>query len=64
MPEVILARTAGFCFGVKRAVELAYAEADAAKSEGCPVYSYGHIIHNEEVVRDLEARGVTVIEDE
>ena len=64
MPEVILARTAGFCFGVKRAVELAYAEADAAKSEGCPVYSYGHIIHNEEAVRDLEARGVTVIEDE
>ena len=64
MPEVILAKTAGFCFGVKRAVELAYAEAEAGKNEGGRVFSYGQIIHNEEVVRDLEAHGVTVIENE
>lgn len=64
MPEVILAKTAGFCFGVKRAVELAYAEAEAGKNEDGRVFSYGQIIHNEEVVRDLEAHGVTVIENE
>ena len=59
--EVKVAKTAGFCFGVKRAVEKAY-EVAAAK-EG-PVYTYGPIIHNEEVVSDLEKRGVRVLETE
>ncbi len=55
--EVTLAKTAGFCFGVKRAVDLVYQEAE---QEG-PVYTYGPIIHNEEVVQDLQCRGVQVI---
>ena len=59
--EVKVAKTAGFCFGVKRAVEKAYEVADA--KEG-PVYTYGPIIHNEEVVSDLEKRGVQVLETE
>ncbi len=56
MKEVILAKYAGFCFGVKRAVDLVYKKA----GEGS-VYTYGPIIHNEEVVSDLEKKGVKVI---
>ena len=59
--EVKVAKTAGFCFGVKRAVEKAY---EVAESTQGPVYTYGPIIHNEEVVRDLEERGVRVLESE
>mgnify|MGYP004456948971 FL=1 len=57
MNEVKLARSAGFCFGVKRAVELVYEEA----KKGGDIYTYGPIIHNEEVVGDLENKGVRVI---
>lgn len=57
--EVLLAKTAGFCFGVKRAVDTVYQEAE---ENGTPIYTYGPIIHNEEVVRDLEEKGVRVLE--
>lgn len=56
--EVILAQNAGFCFGVQRAVEKVYEQTGLGKK----IYTYGPIIHNEEVVRDLGERGVTVIE--
>ena len=52
--NVSLAKTAGFCFGVKRAVDMAYTEA----AKGKPVYTLGPIIHNEEVVADLKQKGV------
>ena len=55
--KVKVAKTAGFCFGVKRAVDLVYTECE----ESHQVYTYGPIIHNEEVVRDLEHKGVRVI---
>ncbi len=57
--EVIVARTAGFCFGVRRAVEKVY---EQLKTGEGPIYTYGPIIHNEEVVKDLEQKGVLVIE--
>lgn len=57
--EVILAKSAGFCFGVKRAVDTVYQQAEEKNGK---IYTYGPIIHNEEVVKDLEKRGVTVIE--
>ncbi|MCM1245079.1 MAG: 4-hydroxy-3-methylbut-2-enyl diphosphate reductase [Roseburia sp.] len=57
MRNVTLAKTAGFCFGVERAVELAYSEAE----KGEKVVTLGPIIHNEEVVADLAGKGVTVI---
>ena len=57
--EVILAQHAGFCFGVKRAVEQVYEQAATGK----PIYTYGPIIHNEEVVKDLSQKGVQVIEN-
>ena len=59
--EVIVAKTASFCFGVKRAVEQVYEQ--IAKAEK-PVYTYGPIIHNEFVVKDLEKKGVCVLNTE
>ena len=55
--EVTLAKSAGFCFGVKRAVDMVYEEAE----NGGNVYTYGPIIHNEEVVEDLKQKGVQVL---
>ncbi len=60
MKEVKLAKSAGFCFGVERAVQKVYDEVEKDKS---PVYTYGPIIHNEEVVKDLDSKGVKVIKD-
>ncbi len=58
--EVRLAKSAGFCFGVKRAVEQVYEQIETGRQ----IYTYGPIIHNEEVVNDLNKRGVIVIEDD
>ena len=58
--EVVVAKSAGFCFGVKRAVETVYAEVGKGKK----IYTFGPIIHNEEVVKDLEEKGVVVLENE
>lgn len=57
--EILLAKSAGFCFGVQRAVDTAYEHADEEN-----VYTYGQIIHNEEVVGDLEKHGIKVIEND
>ena len=59
--EVILAKTAGFCFGVRRAVDTVYEQ--IAQAEG-PIYTYGPIVHNEMVVRELEEKGVRVLNTE
>ena len=56
--EVIVAPRAGFCFGVRRAVEMA---ASTAASADRPVYTLGPLIHNPVVVRSLAARGVQVV---
>lgn len=57
--EIKVAKNAGFCFGVKRAIELV----NKLSSEGKPVYTYGDIIHNESVVKELEEKGVRVVND-
>ncbi len=59
--EVKLAKTAGFCFGVRRAVDTVYEQIE--KAEG-PIYTYGPIVHNETVVRELEEQGVRVLNSE
>ena len=59
--KVIKAKTAGFCFGVKRAVDTVYEQVDTCNG---PIYTYGPIIHNEEVVKDLESKGVVVLRTE
>ncbi|MDE7030490.1 MAG: 4-hydroxy-3-methylbut-2-enyl diphosphate reductase [Lachnospiraceae bacterium] len=58
--EVVVAKSAGFCFGVKRAVDAVYEQLETGKT----IHTYGPIVHNEEVVKALEERGVKVIEDE
>ena len=60
MGELIIAKSAGFCFGVTRAVNMVY---EAIEKENVPIYTYGPIIHNDEVVKDMEKNGVTVIND-
>ncbi len=59
MQEIKLAKTAGFCFGVNRAVDLVY----SMLGEGKTVYTLGPIIHNPQVVADLERRGVVIVEE-
>ena len=56
--EIRLAGSAGFCFGVKRAIDKVYEQIETGKT----IYTYGPIIHNEEVVKDLAGKGVKVIE--
>lgn len=58
MRKVTVAKSAGFCFGVERAVDTVYKQLE--KQQGA-IYTYGPIIHNEEVVNDLKAKGVRVI---
>ena len=56
--EITVARDAGYCFGVRDAVQLAY---EAAEQYG-QVYMLGDIVHNEQVVRDLAEAGAKVVE--
>ncbi len=59
--EVKLAKTAGFCFGVKQAIDLVYRQIE--ETGGQPIYTYGEIIHNESVIAELKKKGVRVVED-
>lgn len=60
--EVILAEHAGFCFGVQRAVDTVYEQIERRGEGGMPIYTFGPIIHNEEVVNDLQKCGVRVLD--
>ena len=57
--KILLAKDAGYCFGVRDAVNLAY---ETAEKEG-EVFMLGHIVHNENVVAELEKAGTKVIND-
>lgn len=57
--EIFVAKAAGFCFGVKRAISMAY---NATKRSSKGVYTLGPLIHNPQVVKDLESSGVVVID--
>ena len=59
--KVKVAKSAGFCFGVQRAVDKVYELIGQGVS---PIYTLGPIIHNEQVVSDLEEKGVSVISEE
>ena len=56
--EVKLAKTAGFCFGVQRAVDTVHTQIEEGSA---PIYTYGPIVHNETVVQELEEKGVQVL---
>lgn len=59
MAQITVTKTAGFCFGVNRAVQMVYKALD----EGKPVATLGPIIHNTDAVNDMLARGARIIED-
>ena len=56
--QIKVAKSAGFCFGVQRAVDTVYEQIEKGVR---PIYTYGPIIHNEVVVQDLEKKGVKVL---
>ena len=56
--KIFLAKDAGYCFGVRDAVNLAY---DTAKTHG-DVYMLGTIVHNERVIDDLSKAGAKVVD--
>ena len=58
MKEIILAESAGFCFGVSRSVQLA----EKMLSEGGDCYSLGHLIHNNDVVQKFKEQGLHVVQ--
>ena len=57
--EIHVAKSAGFCFGVKRAVDMAL---KAAQTEAGPIYMLGDIVHNEHVVKQLNEAGIQIVE--
>ena len=59
--EVILGKSAGFCYGVKRAVD--GAKHELKKAKGKAIYCLGEIVHNKQVIKDLEENGLVFIED-
>lgn len=58
--EILVGKTAGFCYGVKRAIDGAKSEIKKSKD---PIYCLGEIVHNKQVVEELENEGITFIED-
>ncbi len=58
MSKITIAKTAGFCFGVTRAIKLT---CETAEKHG-KAYTYGPLIHNNDVIAELEAKGISVTE--
>ncbi len=58
--KIIVAKRAGFCFGVKRAIDIAFKLAETVKDG---VYSYGPLIHNPQVIEKLKNEGVQQTDD-
>ena len=58
--KIVIAKTAGFCMGVRRAVELAL---DAANKRQGPIYTFGPLIHNPQVLDLLKEKGISVLSE-
>ena len=58
--KIEIAKSAGFCMGVRRAVELVL---DAANKYPAPIYTYGPLIHNPQVLSVLEEKGISVLKE-
>jgi len=56
MAEIKIAKNSGFCFGVKRAIEIA--EEVAQNNSGANTYVLGQLVHNERVINELEKKGI------
>ena len=60
--RIEIAKLSGYCFGVKRALELTGAILDKYKNKNNKVYSIGEIIHNRGVIEELESKGLKIVE--
>src|SRR3989338_6109585 len=60
MPIIKVAKHAGFCFGVKKAIEIAE---EVAQNNTEKTYVYGQLVHNEKVIKDLEDKGLVFVEN-
>jgi len=58
--KINIAKKAGFCFGVKRAIDITF---DLAKEDNKGLYTYGPLIHNPQVVEELRIKGVKTVDD-
>ncbi len=58
--KITVAKSAGFCFGVKRAIDIALESADTKDN---PVYMLGDIVHNENVVGNIERAGIKKVKN-
>ena len=59
--EISVAKHAGFCFGVKKAIEIA--EETAEENKDKKTYVYGQLVHNERVIDDLQKKGIEFVEN-
>ena len=59
MSRIVVAKNAGFCFGVARAVDTV----NETVGKFDHIYTYGELIHNKDVIADLEKKGIRVTED-
>jgi len=60
MKEIIRAENSGFCFGVKRAIDIAYEQIELNKDRN--IYTIGQLIHNKNVTDSLEEKGLLIID--
>lgn len=60
MPDIKVAKHAGFCFGVKKAIEIAE---QVAEKNNDKTYVLGQLVHNEKVIRNLEGKGIVFVDD-
>lgn len=58
--KINIARKAGFCFGVKRAIDITF---NLAREDNKGLYTYGPLIHNPQVVEELKQKGVLTVDD-
>jgi len=58
--KIIVAKKAGFCFGVKRAIDITF---DLAKESKKGIFTYGPLIHNPQVVEELRQKGINTTDD-
>ncbi len=61
MVEIKVAKNSGFCFGVKKAIEIA--EEVAENNHGKSTYVLGQLVHNERVIDDLEKKGIVFVDN-
>jgi 4-hydroxy-3-methylbut-2-en-1-yl diphosphate reductase len=58
--EIIVAKHAGFCFGVKKAIDVAE---EVAKNNSGKTYVHGQLVHNEKVIKDLQSKNIVFVDD-